>query len=658
MKLNIIKFLLVSTIMVSSSCTAYLDIVPDNTLTLEDIFLVKEEAYNALAKVYSYMPHDEHINLSLWFLGDEWITPASYENTTTSYRSVRIMRGLQSVSNPILGTWSGTDGGQPLYEGIRASHVFLENIDKVQDMSDSEKLDWKAQIKFLQAYYSFLLVQKYGPIVIADKLISPDALSDELFQRRSNIDDCFDFILRVMNEAIPDLKERASSLEYGRIDRVGAMAIKARVLFFRASPFFNGNSEFYSNFLDHNKQPFFPKEYKKEKWKDAIDAIEEAIQIAVRNGAGLYTFDKAPYTYDREDFEIQPERMQTLYDLRMLFCDPWNKELLWGMSNIKAPSTGLEYVIAASAAIMLPSGYGEGITYNAIGSYNWSGASYTMLERFYTKNGIPISEDKTFPRNSMYDVMTVPGAEDIEYEDYRGYMQPGAQTINLYLNREPRFYANMGITGGYWRGHNVRINTVFYSGTDGGYTGNNNYILTGIGVQKLIHPESISGHQYRIVRTPYTIIRMADLYLMKAEALNEYLDDENSVPSQDIYDAVNIVRERAGIPKIETVWSNSALVRTVNKHKTKAGMREIILHERAVEFAFEGNRYWDMFRHKKAHNEFSSPVMGWNHLGLDAETFFVLEPKQYRKFTVRDYLWPVGLDELNTNSNLIQNPGW
>ena len=38
-----------------------------------------------------------------------------------------------------------------------------------------------------------------------------------------------------------------------------------------------------------------------------------------------------------------------------------------------------------------------------------------------------------------------------------------AETINLYLNREPRFYANLAITGGYWRTHGVRINTVSYT---------------------------------------------------------------------------------------------------------------------------------------------------------------------------------------------------
>jgi hypothetical protein len=98
--------------------------------------------------------------------------------------------------------------------------------------------------------------------------------------------------------------------------------------------------------------------------------------------------------------------------------------------------------------------------------------------------------------------------------------------------------------------------------------------------------------------------------------------------------------------------------KSLDKHLTKDGMREIILQERSVELAFEGSRFWDMHRHKMAVAEFSSPIMGWNFTGYDAETFFILLPIQGRRFIERDYLWPLSLDETNTNGNLIQNPGW
>src|SRR5690606_14268083 len=215
----------------------------------------------------------------------------------------------------------------------------------------------------------------------------------------------------------------------------------------------------------------------------------------------------------------------------------------------------------------------------------------------------------------------------------------------------------LGITGGYWRTHGVRINTSMYAGGDGGYNSSQHstdFLETGIGVKKLVHPESKSGAWQRTIKYPYPIIRLADLLLFKAEALNEYL----SAPNQEVYDAINQVRRRAGIPDVEVVWSNPDIVNSVNKHKTKEGMRDIILRERGIELAFEGARFWDMIRTKQAVTEFSTPVWGWKHTGETGTDFFNLEVKQIRRFNITNCLWPIDLEELNTNSNLIQNPGW
>jgi len=173
-------------------------------------------------------------------------------------------------------------------------------------------------------------------------------------------------------------------------------------------------------------------------------------------------------------------------------------------------------------------------------------------------------------------------------------------------------------------------------------------------VQKFVHPESQSGAWQRTIKYPYPIVRMADLYLMKAEALNEYYD----APTQEVYDLVNRIRARAGIPDLEDVWSDATLARSVNKHRTKEGMRDIILQERSIELAFEGSHFWDMIRHKRATAEFSTPIWGWTHTGTTGSSFFILEVKQPRRFTITDCLWPIDLNELNTNGNLIQNPGW
>lgn len=638
------------------SCSDYLDVVPDNTFTLEDLFSQKKEAWDALSKVYSYLPNINDTHNSIWTAGDEYIGRLDYNNDAGNLKGIRLVRGLQTASDPTLGLWSGTRDGKPLYDGIRHANIFLANIDNVPDMDEIERDSWKAQVKFLKAYFHFLLIKRYGPIVIADVPIAPDAGKEVLFQKRSKLEDCFDFVIGLMDEAIPALKERAGLSEYGQVDRAVAYAIKARVMLFRASPFYNGNNEYYGDFNDHDGEPFFPLTYDKEKWKEAMDAIDDAINFCEGNGIELYTYDKPFYVFDREDAELNKDNLQTLYDLRMVVADPWNKELIWGYSNINYYDQG---DISHATNMRLPSQGYVGVTgdrNNSSYSWQWLGATYRMAERYYTKNGVPITEDLTFYEKGKWDLTTV--KDDVTDPNYdvktRGIMQPGAETIGLYLNREPRFYANLGISGGYWRTQKTRIRTSMYAEGDGGRSHSSDYYPAGISIKKFVHPESQSGAWQRTIKFPYPIIRLADLYLMKAEAMNEYLD----TPTQEIYDALNKVRRRAAIPDVETVWSNASIVKSVNKHLSKEGMREIILEERSIELAFEGSRYWDMIRHKKATIEFSNAILGWDTEGFVGATFFSMKVLQGRKFTITDCLTPIDLNELNTNSDLIQNPGW
>lgn len=658
--LNFVNTHIIVVVLLLASCSEYLDVVPDNTLKLENIYATKDDAYNALAKIYNYIPDDWSTHTTMWEMGDEYIgrIDASVQNSSGNLRAERVMRGLQVTGDPLLGNWSGTNGGKHYYRAIRSTNVFLDYIKNTRNLTEVERADWTAQATFLKAYYHFLLLQKYGPIIISDKAIQPDAMADELFLSRSKVEDCFDYIIGLMNEAIPNLTERAEENNLGQVDQIAAKAIKARVLYFRASPFYSGNKEFFGDFYDPiDGEPFFPvndsAERTQEKWQEALTAINDAIETATQNGKGLYEYTKEVYVKDRDFYELNPERMKTYYDLRMVITDPWNRELLWAYSNVDIYNQG---ELAHSTNIRLPAGF-EGDV-NASGfSWQWMGATYQMAERYYTENGLPLEEDLTFNYNTRHDTYLSPGVEDPDYPKIAGLVQPNQPTINLYMNREMRFYANLSITGGYYRSHFEIIPVYMMQGTNGGYNPSVNatdFFCTGIGIQKLVHPESRSSNWQRQVKFPYPVIRMADLYLMKAEVLNEI----KTQPDQEVWDAINLVRVRAGIPKVEDIWSNSTLARTHNKHRTQVGMREIILEERGIELAFEGIHYWDMLRHKRAHIEFSAPIQGWNYRGTAPSTFFVLGVVQSRRFTVRDYLWPIDLNEMNTNGKLIQNPGW
>ena len=95
------------------------------------------------------------------------------------------------------------------------------------------------------------------------------------------------------------------------------------------------------------------------------------------------------------------------------------------------------------------------------------------------------------------------------------------------------------------------------------------YLITGFSLKKLIHPDSEGDTYDKLIRYPWPNARLAELYLNYAEALNEAFG-----PSQAVYDALNVVRSRAGIPNVEVVWSDSNLAKNVNKHTTQSGLRK------------------------------------------------------------------------------------
>lgn len=631
----------------------FLDIVPDNTVEVGSLFENRDKALSALSTCYRYMPNYEKLHESMSLAGDEWVgrLDAEVADARWNTRGEKLMRGWNNSNDPILNYWSGGGGATSLYQGIRVCNIFFENIENVPDITPAERADWIAQVKVLKAYYHFYLTRLYGPIVIADKNLEPFSEVDEVRQERQSVDSCFNYSLKLINEVLydengnprPDLAVDRDVAYYGQIDQINARAIKAQILITRASPLFNGNSEFFSNFKNKQGNTLFPLQYDPEKWKQALDGIKDAIDYAEARGKKLYTFTGQPKFWDVDNFE-KSEIIQYAYNKRFSIVDPWNEELLWGYSGLDYEGQGGFAHATNMRSVAEPT--------TANYAWQWLGADYRMDELFYTKNGVPIEDDKTFEYNNRLEITEIP-----EDTYHKGYMQAGEKTIKLHLNREPRFYAWMVVDRSIWRTHDmandVKMRYNEYPGGRGSQH-TTDFYWTGIGVKKLVHPESGTGHWARVVKYPYPIIRLSDLYLMYAEAYNEYYG-----PGAEAYFYLNKVRETGGLRPIEEVWSDASIVKTPGKHLTKEGLRDIIHRERIIELSFEGHKYFDVLRWKEADRYFRTPMKGWNTTGVDPEQFYVLMTLQPRVWqSPRDYLMPIPLSDINRNPNLIQNPGW
>ena len=146
----------------------------------------------------------------------------------------------------------------------------------------------------------------------------------------------------------------------------------------------------------------------------------------------------------------------------------------------------------------------------------------------------------------------------------------------------------------------------------------------------------------------WIVFRLAEAYLNYAEALNEV-----DGPTSEAYNAVNIIRNRSGMPDLPAGLS-------------KEEFRERVRNERAVELFFEDHRFWDIRRWLIAEEE---GVMQGDYYGLkinpigegdvDEDTefsydFYVFESRTFHK---KMYLHPYPLEEVN-KGYLIENPGY
>ncbi|MDR1223961.1 MAG: RagB/SusD family nutrient uptake outer membrane protein, partial [Tannerella sp.] len=162
---------------------------------------------------------------------------------------------------------------------------------------------------------------------------------------------------------------------------------------------------------------------------------------------------------------------------------------------------------------------------------------------------------------------------------------------------------------------------------------------------------TITNSAYTTINYPWPEYRLSDLYLLYAEALNE-----SQGPTDEVYNYLNPIRARAGLPTVQESWTNFST--NPDKYRNQEGLREIIHRERLIELAFEFNRMWDLRRWKKAVEEQNKPITGWDILNADAREYYREKTLFATTFYTRDYFWPLSEKVLLTNPNLVQNPGW
>ncbi|MFC6997210.1 RagB/SusD family nutrient uptake outer membrane protein [Rufibacter roseus] len=609
MKNKLISLALSALLLISMSCEQdFLDKGPEEDLTIDKVFAERAYAENFLTSAYFNLP--------------EMLNPADAHarNPFTGASDEMEITFQGAISHQLnSGAWN-SDYGMPdfwgfNYEGIRKLNIFLENVHKVpveaRVFEEKERQIWIGEATFLRAFYHFLIMRVHGPIPIMDHSLEVDADFDAI--RRRPLSEVVDFIVKECDKAAQLLPMRPvgtdgnySPAKLGRATKAAALALKARVLLYAASPLYNQEvPQEFKSLQNSDGTALFPQSYDPQKWTLAAQAAKEAIDAV--EGAGFRLYRSA----DNDPVKSHTE----------LFLRNWNEEVLFARNlgfygHFERQGNALSH---GGFSILSP-------TQEHVDAYQMANGESPILG--YNFNGSPIINASSGYTEQGFTSSAHP----------KGY-HPSDISM-MYVNREPRFYAYISYSGSMWKGRRLEF---WNTGIDGRSRGGSDYSISGYLMRKNIDPNSITFQNRFALRT-WIFFRVGELYLNYAEALNEAQG-----PVADVYEYVNRIRERAGLPNLPAGLS-------------KDQMREKIRLERRIELSFETHRYFDTRRWKIAENIDNEPIHGMNILAgtsLKDPAFYNRVVIENRVFQApKHYLWPLQISEINKNFELVQNPGW
>jgi len=200
-----------------------------------------------------------------------------------------------------------------------------------------------------------------------------------------------------------------------------------------------------------------------------------------------------------------------------------------------------------------------------------------------------------------------------------------------YVNRDPRFYATVLYNGATFKNREIQLykDGTDFKGNDATRTGYNLYKFLDQSLPVALIPNY----------NPWHYFRLAEIYLNYAEAEYNLGNEINA----RLY--VNKVRARVGMPAIT---------------ETGTALFERIVHERQVELAMEGHRYYDVRRWKIAPQTDSKPIQGTQITKNANGTFSYLRVNLLnRSWNDKLYLFPISFSEIQSSGgSLVQNPGY
>lgn len=587
------RWLLLVGLVLITSCEKYLDKAPEAGIDQSDIFEKFTTYQGFVEEMYQCIP-DETLGQNAfanWNWGDDvYLGYSSSLSRQFDNGNSLAWASVRAGGNPFVGNISSVNNEAKGTKGywtngwyaIRLANIAIQNIDQLVDVTDEERDLILGQAYFFRGYFHFEILRAWGGIPYIETVFTPT--SELKFPRLTYAE--------TAAKVTADL-EKAAELLPDDWDNITAGASTVGYNTGRITKGIAlghlGKNLLYAASPLMNGTATGNYTYDEELCKSAADAFAKVIKIA---DEGVYVLE------------------------------PWARYFTNFYNTDRTRPIGKEIIFNNPIYLFKRYDYGEMTLTNLGGWGLYASPTQNYVENFGMANGLPL--DAT---GSGYD------------------------PANPWANRDPRFYYNIHIDGEKQVKNTVNADTYtqFYTG---GRHRNPNNCMTGYGHKKF--KDVLTFNQWDNgwgSWSPQTYffecpnMRLADIYLMYAEAVNEAYGPSGRVPGGiTAIEAVNIVRTRATVPNVDA------------RFFTKDASREIIRQERAVELAFEGHRWYDIRRWYVAHlpkyKEKYALDFDKNH------TYFNRTLLITTVFELKHYWLPFENSQVTLYPEFKQNPGW
>lgn len=603
---RIIFLLLIGVLLITGySCKNILNLSPKSQYSDDAVWndpsLIKAFVNN----IYGGIPHDFDL-ITLGSLTDE----AHYKSDRGA---VAFNNGDISPSDELMfvpGFWSSVQSGirswTTQYKYIRSCNLFFSKIDKAP-LDASLKKQLKGEVYFLRGYLYFQLMEMYGGVPIITKAYK---LTDNFNVPRNTFAKTVDFITGQCDSAAALLPLQYSGDNIGRATKGAALTLKARTLLYAASDLYNSKASWDPGFAHPELVSYMnvSSSDRKARWQAAKDAAKAVMNLGIYS---LYKPDPQSAAEATKNYQELFLKQNTSEDIFVKYFTQKVDES-WD-------------------------GYQPGQFYQPNGWHCWGNDAPTqnMVDKYEMADGTPFNWNNS------------------------------TEAANPYANRDPRFYASILFNGEKWRPRpsdvaaidsvgivqtgyyakwNSQTNSVDTVGgldTRGSTIDNWNGSYTGYYMKKFMDPTVDA--QFNKQTTPWIYMRYSEVLLDYAEACIELGQDAEARTY------INMIRKRAYMPPITS--SGQQLMQDYR-------------NERAVELAFEDQRFFDVRRwmigdqaYKNAEGiKIVYPMLA-NHTTSTTPTYKVITVT-HRSWKPHTYFLPIPLDEMNKNPKLVQNPGY